>query len=128
MTEPFPRLDREVPAITATQMADVDRVAVDEFEIILLQMMENAGSALARLSAMFVPRDRTVLVLAGGGGNGGGALTAARRLLGFGFRVEIQLDRAASSLSPAAAHQLAILHAAGISESETARFPVVPSR
>jgi hypothetical protein len=38
---------RAVTAVTATEMRDVDRVAVEEFGIDLLQMMENAGRTLA---------------------------------------------------------------------------------
>jgi hypothetical protein len=37
----------EVTAVTAAGMREVDRVAVDEVGLRLLQMMENAGRALA---------------------------------------------------------------------------------
>lgn len=39
--------DCEVTAVTAAGMREVDRVAVDEVGLRLLQMMENAGRALA---------------------------------------------------------------------------------
>jgi NAD(P)H-hydrate epimerase len=32
-----------VPAVTAEQMREVDRIAVEEFGLGILQMMENAG-------------------------------------------------------------------------------------
>ena len=38
-----------VPAVTARQMRDVDRVAVEEIGPSLEQMMENAGRSLAWL-------------------------------------------------------------------------------
>ena len=37
-----------VPAVTAEQMREVDRVAVEEFGLGILQMMENAGRNLAQ--------------------------------------------------------------------------------
>ena len=37
-----------VPAVTAEQMREVDRIAVDEFGLGILQMMENAGRNLAQ--------------------------------------------------------------------------------
>ena len=36
-----------VPAVTAAQMREVDRIAVEVFGLTLLQMMENAGRNLA---------------------------------------------------------------------------------
>ena len=61
---------KALTAVTASEMEAVDRVAVDEFGISLLQMMENAGRNLA----WHIRDTRTgpVIVLAGNGGNGGG--------------------------------------------------------
>lgn len=42
--------ERELPAITAEQMREVDRIMVDELGIELVQMMENAGRSLADLA------------------------------------------------------------------------------
>ena len=36
-----------VPAVIADQMRDVDRIAVEDFGLSILQMMENAGRNLA---------------------------------------------------------------------------------
>ena len=41
-----------LPALTAADMAEVDRLAIDVFGISLLQMMEQAGSHLAELAAV----------------------------------------------------------------------------
>jgi hypothetical protein len=38
-----------IPALSVAQMAEVDRVAIDEHGIGLLQMMEQAGSHLAEV-------------------------------------------------------------------------------
>jgi hypothetical protein len=90
---PVPVYDAPLPWLTKEQMAEVDRLMVDEARILLLQMMESAGRHLAHLARVrFLggdPRGRTVVVLAGTGGNGGGALVAARRLGGWGARVKV---------------------------------------
>ena len=79
---------RGVPAITTEQMIEVDRVMVEDLDIDLVRMMENAGRSLAVL-AMTLFEPRTVQVLAGSGGNGGGALVAARHLSNRGVEVRV---------------------------------------
>jgi NAD(P)H-hydrate epimerase len=70
-----------VPAVTAEQMREVDRIAVEDFGLGILQMMENAGRNLAaNLMEMLASMDGEVTVLAGAGGNGGGGLRSARHL------------------------------------------------
>jgi NAD(P)H-hydrate epimerase len=115
MTERMARLD-VVPAVTAAQMREVDRIMVEDFGISVLQMMENAGRALAELTRLRLPAlsRRRVLVLAGRGGNGGGGLAAARRLAIWGAEVSVVLARPVSGLAGAAAHQLAPLRAMGV--------------
>lgn len=103
-----PRITGSVPTVTADQMAEVDRLATGPYGIDLLQMMELAGRALARMvQATLAPR-RRITVAVGGGGNGGGAMVAARRLAGLGFDVEVVLDREPARLTGAAAHQAAV--------------------
>lgn len=68
-----------VPWLARSQMVEADRLAVEEFGIGLLQMMEHAGAGLAELVMRLAPRG-PVVVLAGGGNNGGGGLCAARHL------------------------------------------------
>jgi NAD(P)H-hydrate epimerase len=80
----------DVPAITAEQMREVDRIATAETGPSLLQMMENAGRSLASLALELLgPHWRTsrVVVLAGSGGNGGGGICAGRHLLNRGVEV-----------------------------------------
>lgn len=107
----FPRISYDLPAVTASQMAQVDELAVGKYGIDLLQMMENAGGGLARVVRGLWPDRSRVTILAGGGGNGGGALAAARRLCAFGMEVSVVLDRPVANLTGAAAHQAATLHA-----------------
>ena len=57
-----------------------------------LQLMENAGCAVAReVSARFKPKDTKIVVYAGLGGNGGDGFVTARHLVGLGFKVELIL-------------------------------------
>lgn len=102
--------DIEVPTVRAEEMSDVDRLAVEEVGLGLLQMMENAGRNLARLLIrMLGSKNAAVTVVAGGGGNGGGGLCAARHLANHGWSVKIILDREPEKLEGAAARQLNIL-------------------
>ena len=73
----------EVPAVTADQMREVDRIAIEETGPNLYQMMENAGRNLAATTIRLLGpewRDDTIVVLAGTGGNGGGGICGARHL------------------------------------------------
>ncbi|WP_042661812.1 NAD(P)H-hydrate epimerase [Haloferax sp. ATB1] len=98
---------RAVPAVTAEEMRDVDRIAVEDVGLQVLQMMENAGRILA-----WHVRDvgnGEAIIVAGNGGNGGGGLACARHLANRGIPVRVVLDRSAAELSGDAAHQYHIL-------------------
>jgi NAD(P)H-hydrate epimerase len=104
-----------VPAVTAKQMREVDRIAMEEFGLGILQMMENAGRNLAaNVLHMLGGTSGEVTILAGSGGNGGGGLCCARHLHNRGFGINLVLDREASALRGAAANQLRILQAVGL--------------
>ncbi len=107
-----------VPYVTADQMREVDRLAVDEFGITLLQMMENAGRALARLGRQrFLAGDargKRVLVLAGSGGNGGGGLVCARNLHNWGADVRVLATAPPERMGDVPAHQARILETVGV--------------
>jgi NAD(P)H-hydrate epimerase len=106
-----------IPAVTAEQMREVDRVVVEDFDVLLIQMMENAGARLADLVLqLFGPE--SVTVLSGPGGNGGGGLAAARHLANRGVRVRVTLGADSSRLGEVPKHQLSIL--------ERMEVPIVP--
>lgn len=109
---PFPQA-HDVPFVTTEQMVEVDRAMIEDFGIELIQMMENAGRALAHLARVrFLkghPQGKRVLVLAGTGGNGGGALVAARRLHNYGADVTAVLTKTDDAFTPVPRHQLNIL-------------------
>ncbi|MCI0584804.1 MAG: NAD(P)H-hydrate epimerase [Chloroflexi bacterium] len=101
-----------VPAVTAAQMTEVDRLAVEDFGIGILQMMEQAGSHLADLVRAELGGDlrgKRVIVAVGPGNNGGGGLVAARHLANRGASVRVILARPVNRLSEPARHQLATL-------------------
>lgn len=96
-------------AVTATEMQEVDRVAVEEVGLQLLQMMENAGRILAWHVREVRNEDAPVIVVTGNGGNGGGGMACARHLANRGISVRIVVDRSPDELSGAAAIQSQIL-------------------
>ncbi len=103
----------EIGAVTAEQMAEVDRRMVEDLGIELIQMMENAGRNLAHLAvSRFGPRSAAVYV--GSGGNGGGGLVAARHLANQGVDVTVVLSRSPDRLAPVPAHQLDIVTRMGL--------------
>lgn len=91
------------PAVTAAQMAVVDRRMVDELGIALLQMMELAGRGLAELARRRLGGSlvgRRVVVFCGPGHNGGGGMVAARHLANWGALVSAHLAVPAARLRP----------------------------
>jgi NAD(P)H-hydrate epimerase len=108
---------RDLPALTADEMRQVDRVMVEDLGIELIQMMENAGLHLAELarSRFSRLRDVPVTVLAGGGNNGGGGLVCARHLANWGAPVSVVLDRSPNEITGVPAHQMRILRRMGLS-------------
>lgn len=111
-----------VAAVTADQMREVDRLAVEVFGLDILQMMENAGRNLAQSAwEMLDGKREPIIVLAGSGGNGGGGLCSARHLHNRGFPVQVILDREVNALKGAARHQFETLRAAGLSPLDPTR-------
>ncbi len=110
----------QVPHVDEAQMREVDRIAVEEFQLGILQMMENAGRNLALRALSFLgdsqskSKPRKVLVAAGSGGNGGGGLSAVRHLHNHGVDVQFVLTRHPEQVTGPAQAQLTILKAAGI--------------
>lgn len=86
----------EVPAVTAEEMREVDRIALEETGPNLYQMMENAGRSFALLAIEVLGKGwekARVVVLAGSGGNGGGGICAARHLANHNVDVWLCLAR-----------------------------------
>lgn len=121
MTTSYPTSSpEELGWLTATQMLEVDRIMIEDLEIELIQMMENAGRNLAQLILDRYNPD-TVTVLAGSGGNGGGGLVAARHLANRGVDVSVTLGQPADRLGPVPAHQYDILQHMGVPTEDDPR-------
>ncbi|MFW6068762.1 MAG: NAD(P)H-hydrate epimerase [Chloroflexota bacterium] len=105
-------------------MREVDRAMIDDYGIELVQMMENAGRAVAHLARVrFLhgdPGSKRVLVLAGSGGNGGGALVSARHLHNAGAAVQVITTREPDAFTDVPRRQLDILHRMGLPIYESA--------
>lgn len=121
----------EVPYITTDQMREVDRAMVEDFNIELVQMMENAGRNLADLARRRFfdgkPQSKKVSVLAGIGGNGGGAMVCARWLHNRGAQVEVYLTKPEQDFTPVPAHQLDILRRMQVSVFQANALEAVSS-
>ena len=107
-----------IPTVTVDRMIEVDRLAIEEYGITLLQMMEQAGSHLAEVARLELGGDlrgRSIVVAVGPGNNGGGGLVAARHLMNRGAGVRVVLARPALRMTDADRHQLATLLAMGMS-------------
>ena len=116
----------DVPAIDTDLMREVDRLMIEVYGIVLLQMMENAGRNLAELAIRML-KDKSfgeckVLVLSGAGNNGGGGLAAARHLHNRGVDVEVQLLADPGRLKEVPAMQWHILQNMDVKRKAAADF------
>lgn len=114
----YPLYAGDVPYLTTDQMREVDRAMIEDYGILLIQMMENAGRNLAHLARNRFfggdPRGKTVVVLAGTGGNGGGALVCARRLHNYGAKVSVYVTAPMNDFTSIPKHQYQVLTKMGV--------------
>lgn len=111
-----------VLSVTPQEMAEIDRIAVEENGPNLYQMMENAGRNLAELLLEAELAHGRIVVVAGTGGNGGGGICAARHLANHGGEVELVLTKP-EGLSGVAAWQRHVFSGtSGIESSLQAAF------
>ncbi len=107
--------------ITVAQMIEVDRLMIEDYGIVLLQMMENAGRGLAALARHLLGGNaagRKVVVLVGNGNNGGGGLVAARHLANASAQVAVALAAEPGALGGVPEHQRTALARMGVVGSE----------
>lgn len=106
---------RDVPSVTALEMAEADRIA-SELGIGLEMLMENASRQIASAARVFLGDlvERRIVAIAGSGNNGGDALGAARHLFGWGAHVTATLSGPVEKLRPLARRQLDILANIGV--------------
>jgi hydroxyethylthiazole kinase-like uncharacterized protein yjeF len=70
-----------VPVMTSTGMREADRKTIEQIGLPGAVLMENAGSAVARVLAERFPQASSIAVLCGRGNNGGDGFVVARKLL-----------------------------------------------
>ena len=79
--------------LTAAQMREADRLTTERYAIPSIELMENAGSAVAEFLHEKIAdiATRKILVLCGKGNNGGDGMVAARLLKGSGLAAVVFL-------------------------------------
>jgi len=84
---------REVPSLGATQMAEVDRITIEEVGISVEALMENASHQIAAAARALMGRveGKRIVGLVGRGNNGGDAAGALRHLAGWGAEVRAEV-------------------------------------
>ncbi|MCA1758525.1 MAG: NAD(P)H-hydrate epimerase, partial [Bacteroidales bacterium] len=84
----FPEIEfTKENALELEQFREMDYYAVENYQLPIELMMENAGLQLAHLVSTMVQPGSVVKIGVGNGNNGGGGLVAARRLAAWGYNV-----------------------------------------
>ncbi|SNR59172.1 NAD(P)H-hydrate dehydratase [Desulfurobacterium atlanticum] len=76
--------------LKATEMAEIDRVTINEIGVPGAVLMENAARGLASVIFDRV-KGKNALIVCGAGNNGGDGFAVARNLINHGYKVEIVL-------------------------------------
>jgi len=111
------RTEGGITYLTAGEMSEADRVAIEEFGVDVLSMMENAGVAVATVARRMLGGDvkgKDVCCLVGKGNNGGDGLVAARHLHNGGARVSLALGGLRAEFRDMPARQFDIVDKMGI--------------
>ncbi len=88
--------------VTASEMREIDRRAIEEFGIPSIVLMENAGIICAEeVLRLLDPRgERSVAVFAGKGNNGGDGFVTARKLFNKECSVQVLFFQKPSEMKP----------------------------
>ncbi len=100
-----------VPAITAEQMREADRLAVEKYGIKVHRLMNLAGLRAAEVAKALLngsAEKKKILVLAGKGNNGGDAIFAARYLSQWGASCVMLFPFAKGAGKPVIEQQLSM--------------------
>jgi NAD(P)H-hydrate epimerase len=106
--------------LTAREMKEIDRTAIEDIGIPGVVLMENAGLRIVRALKGRVPKpeDESVVIVAGKGNNGGDGFVVARHLFNSGVRPEVLLLTAKEEVRGDAAVNLAVVLKLGIPMTE----------
>ena len=103
--------------VTAKEMQNLDRLAVEEYAIPGIVLMENASKAVADTAVEMLQNNggNSVVVVCGKGNNGGDGFGAARWLANYGYAVTVwYLGADLDDVQGDAALELAMLQNAGV--------------
>lgn len=91
---------RDQPALSRDEVRELDRVAIEDYGINGLILMENAGRWCARAASRMLgeAQGRKVTVVCGRGNNGGDGFVVARHLTNWGAHVGVLLLAAAEDV------------------------------
>ena len=111
------RSDGGLAYLTSDEMGETDRVAIEEYGIDVLALMENAGRAVALVALRMLGGKAVgegVCCLVGKGNNGGDGLVAARHLSNWGASVRVIVAGERSGLKDVPNMQAGIIEKMGI--------------
>jgi NAD(P)H-hydrate epimerase len=111
---------RGVPSVTAAQMAEIDRIVVEDLQIPVDVLMENASRQVAVVARTYLGgtvAGKRVIGLVGNGNNGGDAAGALRHLLNWGARVCAEYIGPEDRLRETTRHQLTRILLASTAET-----------
>ena len=97
--------------VTAAEMRETDRVTSERYGVPSLDLMENAGNAVAQFVLSRYPSANRIGIICGKGNNGGDGFVAARKLHEAGRAVRVLLLADAAEVRGDAAQMLAKLPA-----------------
>ena len=107
--------------VTAAQMRELDRLAIEEFGIPSIVLMENAGIAVANEVVRMLGKPLKLkavsqaVIFSGKGNNGGDGFVAARHLANQGFKAVVVYFQKPSQMKPDALTNFEILEKLDIS-------------
>ncbi|MDE1857492.1 MAG: NAD(P)H-hydrate epimerase [Thaumarchaeota archaeon] len=105
--------------LTAGEMAEADRFAIDTLGTGVDSLMENAGVKTAEMALRLLGGDvagKKIEILVGKGNNGGDGLVAARHIHNWGGDVTVILGDGSAALRDSAAKQFATVEKMGVRE------------
>lgn len=102
--------------VTAKEMAEMDRRAIEEIGIPGMVLMENAGRRVVSVIKKMIgnAKNKKVTIFSGKGNNGGDGYVVARYLYNMGAHVEVFLTGEYPDVRGDAAHNLHILSQMGL--------------
>ena len=80
-----------MPTLTREQAREMDRIAMEEYGLPGIVLMENAARGIAGIALHLLDGASSVAILCGPGNNGGDGLAAARHLANAGIDVSVHL-------------------------------------